>query len=241
MLARSKDRGAANFISTLFACVLLTVQVSTVHGYSFHLQRNADECFSQLVTDEEASSETYVRGDFSLSFTTRGPPPKDGISVVLKGPQGNELYSTIQPTGEFEIRVSQAGLYTLCFDNNSGPRTLPNLLVSFDFEDTGKGELGSQSAKASSGGDERDGVAQPQDVNVLYRDIRKVARAIDLLKSDQLHVKTRMNRHRDTVESTFTRVVRYSILESLVLIGVATAQLMYVRNLFDKKRFGHSV
>jgi len=240
MGACSQHRVSKSFPPIQLACVLLTLQASLVSGYSFHLQRNADECFSQLVTEEEASSEMYVRGDFSLSFTTRGPPPQEGISVMLKGPQGNELYSSIQPTGEFEIRVSQAGLYTLCFDNNSGSRTLSNLLVSFDFEDTGKDGL--QSGKTiSSGEGDKGGVAQPEDVNDLYKDIRKVARAIDLLRSDQHHVKTRMNRHRDTVESTFTRVVRYSILESFVLIGMATVQLMYVRNLFDKKRFGHSV
>jgi hypothetical protein len=49
-------------------------------------------------------------------------------------------------------------------------------------------------------------------------------------------MKTRERAHRDTSESTNTRVQWYSIIESVLLVGMSMWQIHYLRRLFEVKR-----
>jgi len=60
---------------------------------------------------------------------------------------------------------------------------------------------------------------------------------IDLLMDHQYYIKNRELQHRDTVEETFTLVMKWTVLEAVVLIFVATSQVIYFRKFFETKRY----
>ena len=56
------------------------------------------------------------------------------------------------------------------------------------------------------------------------------------IKDDQQYIITRERVHRDTAESTNSRVVWWSIFQLLVLGGVCYWQIYYLKHFFEVKR-----
>ena len=51
------------------------------------------------------------------------------------------------------------------------------------------------------------------------------------------YMRTREAVHRATTEETFSLVVRWSILEFVVLVGIAVTQVIVLRLFFERKRY----
>lgn len=60
---------------------------------------------------------------------------------------------------------------------------------------------------------------------------------MDLLLDHQEYIKNREATHRHMVEQTFTLVMKWTLLEALVLICVAAAQVSYLKKFFETKRY----
>ena len=57
------------------------------------------------------------------------------------------------------------------------------------------------------------------------------------LMDHQAYLKLREEAHRELTERTFTRVVRWSVLEAVVLVAVASGQVLYLRKFFEQRRY----
>jgi len=60
---------------------------------------------------------------------------------------------------------------------------------------------------------------------------------INSLMDKQMNQKEREERHVELAEQTFNILFRWTLLEAVVLIGVSTAQVMYLRRFFEVKRY----
>jgi hypothetical protein len=60
---------------------------------------------------------------------------------------------------------------------------------------------------------------------------------MELLLDHQEYIKNREASHRHIVEQTFTLVMRWTILEALVLLCVAFLQVSYLKRFFETKRY----
>ena len=53
----------------------------------------------------------------------------------------------------------------------------------------------------------------------------------------QAYLKVREAEHRDLTEATFSRILRWTVLEALVVVGIAGGQVLYLKKFFEKKRY----
>jgi hypothetical protein len=60
---------------------------------------------------------------------------------------------------------------------------------------------------------------------------------MELLLDHQEYIKNREANHRHVVEETFTMVMKWTVLEAMVLMGVACAQVFYLKRFFETKRY----
>lgn len=60
---------------------------------------------------------------------------------------------------------------------------------------------------------------------------------MEWLLDHQEYMKNREAQHRHVVEETFTMVMKWTLLEALVLIVVASAQVSYLKRFFETKRY----
>lgn len=60
---------------------------------------------------------------------------------------------------------------------------------------------------------------------------------MEVLLDHQEYIKNRESTHRHVVEQTFTMVMRWTILEAMILISVASAQVFYLKRFFETKRY----
>ena len=57
------------------------------------------------------------------------------------------------------------------------------------------------------------------------------------LNDHQAYLKVREAEHRDLTEATYSRIVRWTVLEALVLMAIAGGQVMYLKKFFEQKRY----
>lgn len=57
------------------------------------------------------------------------------------------------------------------------------------------------------------------------------------LEDHHEYLRAREEAHREVTEQTFSRVVRWTILEALALVVVATGQVVYLRKFFETRRY----
>ena len=60
---------------------------------------------------------------------------------------------------------------------------------------------------------------------------------MELLLDHQEYIKSREAMHRHVVEQTYSMIMRWTVLEALVLVGVSFAQVYYLKRFFETKRF----
>jgi len=78
------------------------------------------------------------------------------------------------------------------------------------------------------------------DLTEFEQAVQRVERGFDVLEQEQRYYRVREHTHRNTAESTNTRVYAWSLMESLILLLMSIGQVWYLRRLFDdnKRRGG---
>ncbi|KAF9321742.1 p24 complex component [Podila minutissima] len=75
-----------------------------------------------------------------------------------------------------------------------------------------------------------------QKKNLLEVEIRDLAIGIEDIKNEQEYTIARERTHRDTAESTNSRVVWWSLFQSAILFIVCVFQITYLKRFFEVKR-----
>ncbi|KAF9564000.1 p24 complex component [Mortierella alpina] len=70
----------------------------------------------------------------------------------------------------------------------------------------------------------------------LANEIRELAAGIQEIKNEQEYAIARERSHRNTAESTNSRVVWWSLFQSAILFFVCVFQIMYLKRFFEVKR-----
>lgn len=60
---------------------------------------------------------------------------------------------------------------------------------------------------------------------------------MEILLDHQEYIKNRETMHRHVVENTFSLVMRWTVLEAVILIGIACVQVFYLKRFFETKRY----
>ncbi|KAF9263690.1 supernatant protein factor, C-terminal domain-containing protein [Marasmius fiardii PR-910] len=137
------------------------------------------------------------------------------IDFWLADPDGKLLGKHIkQSTGQIDITAEKNGRYEYCFSNQMS--AIADKIVSFNVH----------------------GVIYVDDdiVAPIEREIRALAHGLSAVKDEQEYIIVREKTHRNTAESTNSRVKWWSVLQAVVLFSVVAWQVYYLKSFFEVKR-----
>jgi len=151
-------------------------------------------------------------------FVTRGGLLD--IDLKITGPSNEPIYSSLLfESGTQSFTATRQGPYEICFSNEMARWT--SKIVSFEVF------AGEQAA---------DGVLTKDTLDPIQNYLKGVATSLDKVQQDQRYLRIREQKHRDTADSTNSRILYYSIAESVVLLCLSLGQVFYLRRFFDTKR-----
>jgi len=204
----------------LSTVVVLLVLFANVFSLSIQVEPKSSDCFYE---DFMAGREVTVSWDI-----LRGGKLDIGVKIefISDSAQLGEsiLFDKMifQGTNErsYSFRTRFDGRYAICF-NNEMSRFTPKV-IQFQISGSTKWGLANTESEKS--------------LSPMEKSVRKIATETELLNAMQTFLRNREIRNRRTQESTNTRVFWTTAAESLVLVGVAVAQVYFLRRSFAYKR-----
>ena len=159
--------------------------------------------------------------------------PADPLRVTLFDADEKKIWSSPlgAPEGTFSVTTT-GGRNMLCITNG----------IDYD-DDTGNEDDRTVGFAVRV----RPATVRAQEENVEGPDTRVMTNLIEMsedllddfqdLNDHQAYLKVREAEHRDLTEATYSRIVRWTVLEALVLMAIAGGQVMYLKKFFEQKRY----
>lgn len=185
-----------------------------VDAYSITLKPKAKQCFIvEAVAGTSCSGSFEVISGDALAIAVKVTDPKHGLqfeSRLIEGQDEKDLSE-----GSFSFDAELDGDYTMCIGNgNDGEDTV----VAFNFR-----------AMPTSGTMDYQYVG-------LESELMELREGLSSLKDHQSYMSQREDIHKDSLDSINVKVLCWTILEAVILIGMAVWQISYIRGFFETKR-----
>eukprot|EP01114_Cavostelium_apophysatum_P020217 TRINITY_DN671_c0_g1_i1.p1 TRINITY_DN671_c0_g1~~TRINITY_DN671_c0_g1_i1.p1 ORF type:complete len:257 (+),score=53.79 TRINITY_DN671_c0_g1_i1:46-816(+) len=156
------------------------------------------------------------------------PPGDVGIKVVVTDPEGhNTIPSRVTPLeGRFAFTSQLGGEHKMCFQTNTtggwfgGKRKLK---FHLDIE-TGEGAT------------DYEDIAKQEHLSALEVEVRKLNDRIKDIRAEQNYQRNRESSFRDTSESTNSRVVWWSVIQTAILLAAGFWQISHLKHFFKTKK-----
>lgn len=190
--------------------VLLLCSVLSVTSLTVKIEPKEEQCFYQYVENNQVIELNYGVSDGGK------------LDILVKFFKGFELlhekmYFEGKDSGYFSYTVTSPDIYGVCF-NNKMSRFTPKTVV-FSLSETKNLEH-----------------VSPDDISPIEKYVVKMEKNVDYIKGQQKYFRRREKRHRRTAESTNSRVYVWSLIQSLVLILMTVAQVVYLRRILTNPR-----
>ncbi|KAF3990903.1 hypothetical protein FT663_02976 [Candidozyma haemuli var. vulneris] len=207
-------------LARIVALVAL-IQVIAASALTFNLPAKEKACF-YIFTQKPRTQVSYYfavqsGGDFDVDYE-------------IKSPSRRTIYGdTKSRQGSFVFEADVVGEYEFCFSNEMS--TFAEKVV--DFEIKHEGDASSQFRASMPAPSNQ---KPQQHVEGMKRTADEIDRQLDELKYALSYYKTRNNRNQATVRSTESRIYYFSILEVLLMVGMAVLQISIVQYFFRGSR-----
>ena len=169
------------------------------------------------MTDTFARTQVQSGGSFDVDYSVIGPADKP----ILSGEKERQ--------GDYVFTAQSTGSYSFCFSNTMS--TFADKYV--DFEITSEANPGTSSSllpqKSGAPAEQHD---QLEDL------VFKVSGQLSTVNRMQKYFRTRENRNFSTVRSTEKRIFQFSLIEVMMMVGMAVLQVLVVRFFFQGARKG---
>ncbi|KAF8665683.1 hypothetical protein AX16_000136 [Volvariella volvacea WC 439] len=185
---------------------LLYVVPALVGAHLIEVSAGKKECFFEDLNTNDKMTVTYQVG---------GGGHLD-IDFWLTDPENKVLNKQVrQSTGSVSITAQKNGRHEYCFSNQMS--AIADKMVSFNVH----GVIY---------------VGEDETVAPIEREIRLLAAGLASVKDEQEYIVVRERTHRNTAESTNSRVKWWSIVQAIVLFAVVAWQVYYLKSFFEVKR-----
>jgi len=199
---------------TLFSFLVILVLLPGISSLTLQIEPKAEECFFQYAERDQEVEALYS--------VTRGGLLD--IDVRIYDPQGNTLYQGLhfdtKMKGRQHFVAGESGVYKFCFNNEMSRFTAK--VISFRVN------VGQDKSKPE--------VAKPEDLSPMENSVVKIERVLQTVIAEQRRMRIREQVHRDTSESTNSRVSWWSVFETGLIIFMGAAQVWYLRRWFEVKQ-----
>jgi len=135
----------------------------------------------------------------------------------------SKLYFQGKEEGKFSFTTTADTPVGICFNNEMSRFTVKT--CTFGITDTNDQEQ-----------------VKKSDLTTFEQAIQRVERGFDIIEQEQRYYRVREHAHRNTAESTNSRVYIWSLVESVILLLMSIGQIWYLRRMFDdNKRRGSGI
>eukprot|EP01087_Luapelamoeba_hula_P005137 TRINITY_DN1521_c0_g1_i1.p1 TRINITY_DN1521_c0_g1~~TRINITY_DN1521_c0_g1_i1.p1 ORF type:complete len:226 (+),score=30.14 TRINITY_DN1521_c0_g1_i1:34-678(+) len=200
-------------VGVLVVCGVLLPVVPTV-AFTFDVHPHQEECFFEDVQLNAVLSMEFqvIKGGFL------------DIDVHVFAPSMLLIYQRDRETeGQFSTHAQEAGEYRFCFSNRMS--TLTPKVVSL-VTDVKNPDV------------EQNKPSLKEHLSPLDAALNQLQAGVEHVKSEQSAMRLREEAHRNTSESTNTRVLWWSIFEAVCLVVISVWQVWSIRKFFEVKRHG---
>ncbi|KAK5168348.1 p24 complex component [Saxophila tyrrhenica] len=190
----------------VFSCLTIT------HAHNIQLRAHSRECFHESLHKDDKMTVTFQVGDREF-----GGSGNLDIDFWIQQPNGAyQIHQTSVSSGDHSFDATQDGRYMYCFSNEHWSANSKE--VSFNVH----GIVYVPESEA------------PQDP--LEKEVRQMSQLLEQVKDEQGYIVVRERTHRNTAESTNSRVKWWSIFQLGVLIGEGVFQVWWLKRFFEVKR-----
>lgn len=184
--------------------------IRQAESYIITLDAHSEECFY-----EKAISSTKL----GFTFEVMEGGFLD-IDVTIHDPDGNMIHQEPKATsGKYTIEANKDGPYKYCFSNKMS--TVSPKVVMFSIE------TARQVKHKMSGAQDQERVTDM---------VRELDNAMTTVKHELEYLSVRDRIHRRINESTNSRVIHWTWVEFLILLGVSVGQVLYIKRFFEVRR-----
>ncbi|KAF8460667.1 emp24/gp25L/p24 family/GOLD-domain-containing protein [Kalaharituber pfeilii] len=201
------------------ATLLALFNLVTATALTYKLSANEKSCFYAQVDKKGLKVAFYFAvqsgGAFDIDYVVYGPNEK----IILDG--------TKERQGDFVFTANEIGEYRFCFSNDMS--TFAEKLVDFEIavENEERAELPTKEG------------TPPEHMSGLEESLFKISGQLSTISRTQKYFRTRENRNFSTVRSTEARILKFSIMEVVIMVTMACLQVFVVRFFFQGARKGY--
>ncbi|RKF64710.1 Endosomal protein P24B [Golovinomyces cichoracearum] len=191
--------------------ILLTASrlFGAVLGHNINLQAHGRECFHEILHKEDKMTVTFQVGDREF-----GGAGSLHIDFWIENPVGGFVtQQKAVANGDFSFQAENDGRYTYCFSNEHWSAASKD--VSFNVHGIVY-------------------IPEPESPSdPLEAEVRQLSELLAQVKDEQSYIVLRERIHRNTAESTNSRVKWWSIFQMAVLIGEGIFQVWWLKRFFE--------
>lgn len=207
----------------IFTFLLLITYFKSTLQYSINIDPGESNCF--FVT---ASKGNICTGSFEvitpdptpIIVSVHGPSPKKRLLFESKQSKGIDIKSEKELSeGTFSFDAEGDGDYQMCISNgNGGDNDGIVRIVAFNFRV----------------------IEEMEEIDYQYvgleSELTEMRQGLDLLRDHQSYMGQREDLHKETLESINMKVLCWTVLEAVILIGMSFWQISYISSFFETKR-----
>ena len=206
-------------VTIIIVIFVISLFYTETEAFSILVPYKSEQCF--VVT---AASSDSVTGSFEVIdgepkqviIKVLGPPPINFIHYESQFKSGVDSEKDLSE-GEFSFIANKAGDYKMCIGSNDAIFVdKEKILVGFNFRTL----TGEQNYKYKG----------------LESELIELRQSLDSLRDHESYMSQREDIHKETLNSINFKVICWSILEALILIGMAAWQITYISSFFETKR-----
>jgi len=192
----------------------------------FHIAETEKKCFIEEIPDE-----TMVVGNYKVELhdpRTGGFMPSGpgiGMHVEIRDPDDKIILSKVYSAeGRFTFTSQTPGEHVICLYSNSTKWfSGSQLRVHLDIQ------VGEHAIDYAN-------VAQKEKLSELQLRVRQLLDQVEQVSKEQNYQRYREERFRTTSESTNTRVLWWSMLQTVILLVMGFWQMRHLKSFFEAKK-----
>ncbi|KAI1730093.1 hypothetical protein Ddc_02772 [Ditylenchus destructor] len=199
--------------------------LSVCRALYFHIAETEKKCFIEEIPDETMVIGRYKVQLYDPNTKGYGDYPNIGMHVEAKDPEEKVILSKLYTSeGMFTFTSHTPGEHLIClYSNSTAWFNGAQLRVHLDIQ------VGEHAQDYQQ-------VAAKDKLNELQLRIRQLLDQVEQITKEQNYQRYREERFRQTSESTNSRVLWWSIGQTVVLLGTGAWQMRHLKGFFEAKK-----
>jgi p24 family protein alpha len=216
----------------LLAVTLGLLSLATMSEVAFGLYVELDEGQNKCFI-EEVPKDTLVLASFDTEQIVVPGTPADprflelGIKVSTRDPEGNILVQkTLPASSRFAFTSRVGGEHVVCFQTNTSRWFGAGMKLKFTL-----------SLESGAAAVDYDEIAKVEHLNTIEVQVRRLNDRVRSIRKEQTYQRTREEQHRDTSESTNSRVMWWSLIQTTLLTLSGVWQVFHLKSFLNRRGF----